>query len=123
MLMDSIRYISGADWNYDIAGSTLSPPSDGDVITRFTATRKFRLPANFAGVVFNLGTNPTSTAQIAIKKNGTTIGAIAINTSGVETLPTVPATDFEIDDRLEIEVVTAAGMGQVGITIKTLALQ
>lgn len=121
MLFDTITYVTGADWNYDIAGSTLSTPSDATTITRFTATRAFSIPANMAGTVVSVGTNPSSAATLTVKKNGASAGAITVNTSGVETLPTQGAVDFAVDDVLEIEVTTAAGIDNLGITIKTLA--
>ena len=124
MLFDTITYVSGADYLYDITGSTLSTPSDGTVITRFVATRAFDIPANMAGTVVSVGTNPSSTATVTVKKNGSGIsgdGAISINTSGVETLPTQAAESFAVDDVLTIEVTTASGIDDVGITIKTTA--
>lgn len=121
MLFDTIEFVAGADWNYDISGSTLSTPSDATVITRFTATRAFQIPANMAGTVISVGTNPSATAVLTVKKNGSGVGTININTSGVETLPTQAAESFAIDDVLEIEVTTANGIDGLGITIKTLA--
>ncbi len=121
MLMDTIQYVAGADWNYDIAGSTLSAPADTDIITRFTATRAFQIPANMAGTVISVGTNPSATATLTVKKNGTGVATITINTSGVETLPTQAAVSFAIDDILEIEVTTANSIDGLGITIPTVA--
>lgn len=121
MLFDTITYVSGADWNYDVSGSTLSAPSDADIITRFTATRAFDIPENMAGTVISVGTNPSSTATLNVKKNGSNVATITINTSGVETLPTQAAVSFAVDDVLEIEVTTASSIDDLGITIKTLA--
>ena len=126
MLFDTISYVAGADWNYDISGSTLSTPSDGSVITRFVATRAFTLPDNLEGTKVSVGINPSSTATITVKKNGTELdtsnGKITVNTSGVETLPTVSSDlDFAVDDVLTIEVTTASGIDELGITIKTLS--
>jgi len=122
MLFDTITYVSGADFLYDVTGSTLSTPSDGTVITRFATPRAFDLPANLAGTVIKVGTNPSSTATLTVKKNGTGVATITINTSGVETLPTQAAVSFAVDDTLEIEVTTAASIDDVGITLKTVAV-
>lgn len=121
MLFDTISYVSGADFLYDITGSTLSTPSDGTVITRFVATRAFDIPENMAGTVVSVGTNPSSTATLTVKKNAGSAGAISINTSGVETLPTQSAVSFAVDDVLTIEVTTANGIDDLGITLKTVA--
>jgi hypothetical protein len=122
MLFDTITYVAGADHLYDIAGSTLSTPSDSDIITRFVATRAFSLPANLAGTKISVGTNPSSSATLTIKKNGSGVATITINSSGVETLPTQTAVSFAIDDILTIEVTTADSIDDLGITLKTLAV-
>ena len=121
MLFDTITYSPGADWNYDIAGSTLSTPGDGDVITRFTATRAFQIPVDMDGTKISVGVNPTSSATLTVKKNGSGVGTITIDNGGVETLPTQAAVSFAIDDVLEIEVTTADSIDNLGVTIKTLA--
>ena len=121
MLFDTITFVTDADWNYDIAGSTLSTPADGDIITRFIATRAFTIPANMAGTKIKVGVNPTTSATLTVKKNGTGVGTITINSSGVETLPTQAAVSFAVDDTFEIEVTTADSIDDLGITIKTLA--
>lgn len=121
MLFDTITYVAGADHLYDIAGSTLSTPSDSDIITRFVATRAFSLPANLAGTKVYVGTNPSATATVTVQKNGASAGAITISTGGVETLPTQAAVSFAVDDILTIEVTTANSIDDLGITLKTLA--
>jgi len=121
MLFDTITYVAGADHLYDIAGSTLSTPSDSDIITRFVATRAFSLPANLAGTKVSVGTNPSATATVTVQKNGASAGAITISTGGVETLPTQAAVSFAVDDILTIEVTTANSIDDLGITLKTLA--
>ena len=64
MLSDTLTFVTGADWNYDIAGSTLSTPSDTDVITRFTATRAMRLPQNLSGSPLDAQTGPNGGALV-----------------------------------------------------------
>lgn len=123
MLMDTISFVSGADWNYDIAGSTLSTPGDGDIITRFVATRAFKLPASMAGASFDVGVNPSSAATLTLKKNGTGItnGTVSISTGGVATPGAMAETSFAIGDVLEIEVTTANALDDLSVTLKTLA--
>ena len=124
MLSDTLTFVAGADWNYDVAGSTLSTPSDTDIITRFTVVRAMKIPAVFAGTEVSAGTNPTTLATLTVKKNGTglTNGTITINSGGTVTLnASFAETSFAAGDVLEIEVTTADGVDDLGITIKTLA--
>ncbi len=123
MLFDTISYVSGADWNYDIAGSTLSTPADGDVITRFTATRAFTLPADMVGTESNQGVNPLSSAVLTVAKNGVSAGTITINSSGVPTMVTTSNADvdFAVDDVLTITVTTTDSIDDLSVTLKTLA--
>ncbi len=124
MLSDTLTYIEGADWNYDIAGSTLSTPSDTDIITRFTVTRAMKLPAAFAGVQMDAGTPPTTLATLTVKKNGTglTNGTITYSSGDVVTPnPSFAETSFAPGDVIEIEVTTADSIDDIGITLKTVA--
>jgi len=123
MLFDTISYVSGADWNYDIAGSTLSTPSDDDVIVRFEAVRAFDLPANLTGLSLGAGTLPTSSATFKIQKNGSDVtnATFSIASGGGVTLGTNSAESFAIGDVLSV-VITAVDSGDdFSLTVKTLA--
>jgi hypothetical protein len=121
MLLDSISYLSGSDWNYDIAGSTLSTPSDGDVITRFTATRDMKIKAELTHIAFKAGTNPTANATFTVKKNGTSAFTFTVGTGG--TVSGVSGSDVAIveGDLVEIEATTISGADDIGLTLKTVA--
>ena len=126
MLFDTISYVTGADFLYDITGSTLSTPSDGTEILRFVAPRDFTIPANLAGTVVETGTNPGSTATLKVKRGvgggaQNDIATITINTSGVETLPTQSAVTVAAGDVITVVVETASSLDNLGITIKTVA--
>ena len=125
MLFDTITYVSGADHLYDIAGSTLSTPSDLDVIVRFEAVRAFKIPASFAGTSFGVssGSEPDSLATLTVKKNGSALsnGTITMNSGGTVVLGSVAETSFAVGDLLEIELTTADNIDNLGITLKTLA--
>ena len=123
MLFDTISYVAGADHLYDIAGSTLSTPSDSDVVVRFEAVRAFKIPANFAGTEVNLGTLPASNAVLTVKKNGTglTNGTIQVASGGGVTLGSVAETSYAVGDLLEIEFTTVDSSDELAVTLKTLA--
>lgn len=123
MLSDSITFLAGSDWLYDIAGSTLSTPSDGNVISRFTCPRALKIPASFAGSQLTANVLPTTLATLTIKKNGTglTNGTITINNAGAVVLGSVAETSYAAGDILEIEVTTADSIDEVGFSLKTVA--
>lgn len=123
MLFDTISYVEGADHLYDIAGSTLSTPSDADIVVRFEAVRAFKIPASFAGTEVNLDTKPSSSAVLTVKKNGTglTNGTISVDSGGSVTLGSVAETSFAVGDLLEIEFTTVDSSDDLAVTLKTLA--
>lgn len=124
MLFDSISYVSGSDWNYDIAGSTLSTPSNDDVIVRFEAPRSFVLPASLAGLSAGSATNPSSSATFKVQKNGSDItnATFSINSSGTLVNSASNSADtFSVGDVLTV-IVTAVDSGDdFSLSIKTLA--
>lgn len=121
MLTDGLAFAAGSDWNYDIAGSTLSTPSDGDIVVRFAATRAFTIPANMAGTEVEFGTDPSSSATLTLQKNGANSGAITINSSGTVTLPTQGAVSFAAGDVLQVVFTTVDSADDLSITIPTVA--
>lgn len=124
MLFDSISYVSGSDWNYDIAGSTLSTPSDDDVLVRFEAVRAFTLPANLAGLSAGAGTNPSSNATFTIQKNGSDVtnATFEITTGGaLSNTASNTAESFVAGDVLTVTVTGTNSVDDVSLTIKTLA--
>ena len=61
---------------YDIAGSTLSQPTDGAVIMRFQANRAFRLPTGLTDSAGGCDIAATAQADYDIQKNGGSIGTM-----------------------------------------------
>ena len=89
MLMDSIKMVTGAGVYesdgttkyvgaavYDIAGSTLSQPTDGAVLMRFEVIRDFTVPSAFIGSVAESTVAPTGSPVYTIQRNGANIGTI-----------------------------------------------
>ncbi len=133
MLFDGIRYVEGSDWNYDVAGSTLSTPSAGDIIMRFKATRAFRLPQNLTGSQFHAEVAPGAGGlTLTIYKNagvgspggGSALGTIVFN-SGSNTPDSETFgsdVDFAIGDRLEVEATVCDSADDIYVTFKTQAV-
>lgn len=136
MLSDTLTYVAGADWNYDIAGSTLSTPNNGDVITRFTATREMTLPQNLSGSPLDVQSGPNGgTLVITIKKNGGSEGIFTwSDTSGSAISADMSAAttsisgnlssgtvSFAVGDILEIELTTVSSADDISVTLKTVA--
>lgn len=136
MLSDTLSFVTGADWNYDIAGSTLSSPSDADVIARFTASRAMRLPQNLSGSPLDVQTGPNGgTLVITIKKNGSSEGVFTWNdttgsaisadmsaaTGGVTGNLSSGNVAVAAGDIIEIELTTVNSADDLSVTLKTQA--
>ncbi len=105
---------------YDIPCSLVGLPGAGATVLILTATRAVNFAANFSGAYGSVGFNPTSTATYTVKNGATTIGTVAISTSGVFTFATTGGTSQALaaGDRL---TVTAPGsqdatLADVGFT-------
>lgn len=61
---------------YDLAGSTLTKPTNGAVLTRFSVSRAFKLPVGLVGSYAESTVAPTGSIHYIIKNNGTEIGEI-----------------------------------------------
>ena len=122
MLIDTPTYVAGSDWGYDITGSTLSAPSDGDIIMRFKATRAFKLPTNLSGSQMSADVAPSSNATFTVQKNNASVGTFQIDTNGTLVSPTFTEASFATGDTLEVEATTANAIDEVFITFKTVAV-
>jgi len=144
MLFDTITYITGADHNYDLSGSTLQTPSDGSTIMRMTAVRAFLLPQNLAGSAIDAQTGPSSAAgsplstlAVDLRVNGVSQGIFLF--TGVVGSP-IPAlsklmsaadsitgnlasgdVSIAVGDIVELVLNTVASSDSISITVKTLA--
>lgn len=89
---------------YDVVFTLPGQPANGVTYPVITFKRTTTFAVDFAGSVGSVGTNPTSTATYTVKKNGSTVGQIVINTSGVFTFTTSGGApiSFSSGDRLEI---------------------
>lgn len=62
------------------------------VIGRHTCVETFTIPANFAGSVASIASNPLAPQNVTLKKNGVVIGTVSISTTGVMTFATTGGT-------------------------------
>lgn len=74
--------------NYDVGFSFTGLPTALQVIARILVPRGFILPINMAGSVGNIVVNPTASYVLTVNANGTAIGTVTVDTSGVFTFAT-----------------------------------
>lgn len=135
MLFDTITFVSGSDWNYDIAGSTLSTPSAADVIMRHTATRAFDLPQNLVGSYMDAQTGPNGgNLVMTVSVNGVSQGVFTFNDStGAAKSLQMSAADsitgnlssgdvsVAVGDIVELTLTTVSSADDISVTFKTRA--
>lgn len=70
----------------------------------FVTGRPFTLPINLASPASqaHIGTNPTSTLTLTLKKNGSSIGTIAFSAAGAATISFTSAVSFSAGDVLTV---------------------
>jgi hypothetical protein len=90
---DDITVIASyvASFAYDIGFFIPDQPDDNDLVAQFVSVRDFTLADDFAGSRGTCAVPPASTAAFTVKKNGSTIGTVSIDTSGVFTFATTGA--------------------------------
>lgn len=116
---------TGISVAYDLAFFQEGAPGNGEVFPLFNIVRNVSLPVGLVGSIFTLTVNPTATTVWTLKKNGTPIGTITFNTSGIPTISFVNAISFAPIDQLTIVAqatadATAAGFaGTLVLTVIT----
>lgn len=93
---------------YDLGFFVPGLPADAGIVMEWKATRAWKLLGNALGSQCKVATNPTSTAVFTILKNGSSVGSISINTSGVATFSTTAgaAVSFAVGDILSVTAPT-----------------
>ena len=74
--------VTQASQAYDLAVTVTGVPGDGDIVMRFVATRRFTLPALFAGCKASAAVAATASTVFDLKQNGSAIGSITFAASG-----------------------------------------
>lgn len=95
-------------------------PSASEILLIHVFAEAISLPANFAGFVRYVGTNPTGSYVLTLKKNGTSIGTLTIGTDGTVTGSTTGAVTFAVGDALTVTAPasTDATLANCGFTLK-----
>lgn len=124
MLMDTIQRLGGADFDYDISFSTLSTPTDGAVLGRFSVTRNFTIPAGLTNSIAESETATTGAASYLLKKNGTQFGSFDFGAaSNASTGVAATATTFVSGDIITLEAPATADATHdlISFTVRTTA--
>lgn len=103
---------------YEVNGFFIQVPTASQILTLHPATRAFTIPVNLIGSTASVGVNPTATANIRIRKNGSIIGTLAITTGGVATFSGAGAS-VAVGDLISFtaQAVPDTTLNQVGISI------
>ena len=101
--------LAGASTFYDI-GFLYSggPPGASELLFKWIATRDLTLPADFSGAVGHIGTNPTSTFDMDVTLDGSSIGTISLSTGAVFAFTTTSGTAKAVAAGQRLEVVAPA---------------
>jgi len=111
--VDNSKFVGGAI--YDIAGSTISKPTDAGVLMRFSVNRAFTLPASLTGSFAESTVAPTGTPSYSIKKNNVSIGSIDF-TGNVAAFTFAAQQSFVSGDILTVEAPGTADATHDGIS-------
>lgn len=91
-LLSDIGIGGGGTGSYDIRFGFASAPTSSQIIDTPMIGRALTLPANMAGSVGRVDTNPTASFVMTLQDDGVTIGTITVSTSGVFTFATTSGT-------------------------------
>lgn len=108
---------------YDLAFFVPSTPADAGMVFKFTAVRAIVIPDDFAGSLGHCETVPSDgTAVFSVEKNGSAVGTISINTSGVFTFATTGAEiSLAVGDELSIIAPTPQDSTLADINVSIIA--
>lgn len=113
--VDSSKYVGSA--LYDIAGSTISQPTDGAVLMRFSVNRPFTLPSGLTDSKAESTVAATGSASYPIKKNGVQVGTIDWAAAATDaTFTFSSAESFVVGDILTVEAPATADAAHDGIS-------
>lgn len=94
-------------------------PAAGQTIVNASAIYPFNIPAGLSGAVASVGTNPTSTANFTLAKNGANFATVSFNTGGSPTIVANASSSFAVSDVLTVvgPVVHDATVAKISLTI------
>lgn len=104
-------YVFSADTDglYNVSGFFTDAPATSELLLKHIFSETVYFPDNFAGSVGHVGTNPTATFDIDVRKNGVSIGTISVATGGTVTFSTSGSSEesFASGDYMELIAPTA----------------
>lgn len=95
------------------------PPASNQLLAKYIASRDMTFPADFAGSVGHVGTNPTGAFDMTVSVGGATVGIVTVDTLGAfafETTGNAPVAVFA-GDEIEVEA-----PGSADATIADIAM-
>jgi hypothetical protein len=104
---------------YDMRFGFVAAPTASQVIDTVQIVRDLDLPADMAGSIAKVGTNPTSAFLMDLRDDGVSIGTISISTTGVATFTTAGGTAKVILSGSQLSLVAPAS---VDATIANLSM-
>lgn len=104
---------------YDTRFGFVSAPTSSQIIDTVMVVRDIEFPADLAGSLGIVGTNPTASFDMSLKDDGVTIGTITVSTSGAFTFATSGGTAKTVSAG---SVLTLTAPASVDATIANLSM-
>lgn len=99
----------------------IAAPTALQLLLRYISAEAWTLPANMAGSRIDVGTVPTATATLTVKKNGSAVGTISITSAPAYTFATTAgaAVSFAAGDILDLvaQTVPDATLAKIAVTL------
>lgn len=109
----------GGSSSYDMRFGFTETPITDQVIDTVMVGRNITIPADMAGSLGRVGTNPTSSFAMLLKDDGTTIGTITVSTSGVFSFTTVSGTPKNVSSG---SILTLVAPTSVDATVANMSM-
>lgn len=112
----------GGSSGREIIGFATTAPTANEVLTEAPSARAWVMPANLAGTIVTVGTNPAATFVLSVKRNNIEVATISVSTGGVATLATSGGTlkNFAIGDLLSVHAPAAVDAAITRLTYSIL---
>lgn len=118
-LLSDVGIGGGGSSSYDMRFGFSATPITDEIIDTIMIGRDITIPADMLNSLGQVGVNPTSTFDMLLKDDGTTIGTISVSTSGVFTFTTVSNTEKNV---LAGSVLTLVAPTSVDATVENMTM-
>jgi hypothetical protein len=113
------EFAAGGTSSYDMRFGFVATPGASAIIDTVLAVRSVTYPANLAGSLGQVGTNPNATFAMTLDDDGVTIATITVDTAGLFTFATTGATAQSVAAG---SVLTLVAPGTADATVANLAM-